>query len=434
MSAVHTPTRSTTRRRALATHLRAVFARPDGSVLDLPGVNAAADIGVDAAADAADFIRLPPGSLLLSLPARSVVGYRNGKRCELTTFAGEKICAVAAALPLGFTRLALPAYVAEPSAAVLPLFGYTAVAWGNGSFYAAAQRTDQMESWSQHRHVPKLINEAIALRTLQFPGNSLVAQLARCAHDYGCFTAQNTFLRQGEAAIPVSVACNARCIGCISEQDPEASVKSAQERIRRRPTIDEICEIAITHLQAVPRGMVSFGQGCEGEPLLAAPLIEQSIHRIRATTSNGVIHCNTNASNARTLGRLIDAGLQSVRVSLNSARPAVYEAYYRPRGYGFSQVRESLEMLAAKGATISLNLLTHPGVTDDPDEIEALRELLRHVPIAMVQTRTLNVDPAVYFAAVGRPQTRPLGMRRWLQWLRSSFPAMRIGNFTRGFG
>jgi wyosine [tRNA(Phe)-imidazoG37] synthetase (radical SAM superfamily) len=414
--------------------LHAVFAQPDGTVFDFPGMAAAADVGVVESADPADFIPLPKGSLLLSLPGRSVVGYRASKRCELDRHDGTAICAVAAALPLGYTRLALPAYAEQQSAPVLPLYGYTAVAWGCGGFYAAAARTDLLASWSAQRHLPENVSEAIALRSREFPRNSIVEQLARCAHEYGCFTAQNTFLRQGEAAIPVSVACNARCIGCISEQDPEAQVKSAQERIRRRPTVEEICEIGIAHLRAVPDGMISFGQGCEGEPLLAAPLIEQAIRHIRATTSTGVIHCNTNASDPRALERVVGAGLQSVRVSLNSARPQVYEAYYRPRGYGFADVRESLAVLASKGAAISLNLLTHPGVTDDPAEIEAFAELLHTVPVAMVQTRTLNVDPAVYFRSVGRPRTRPMGMRNWLGWLRSHFPDLRVGNFTRGFG
>jgi pyruvate-formate lyase-activating enzyme len=100
----------------------------------------------------------------------------------------------------------------------------------------------------------------------------------------------------------------------------------------------------------------------------------------------------------------------------------------------FTDVRESLAVVGASGAAISLNLLTHPGVTDDPAEIEAFAELLHTVPVAMVQTRTLNVDPAVYFTSVGRPRTRPMGMRNWLAWLRSHFPDLKVGNFTRGFG
>ena len=123
-----------------------------------------------------------------------------------------------------------------------------------------------------------------------------------------------------------------------------------------------------------------------------------------------------------------------MRVSLNSARPAAYAAYYRPRGYGFEDVCESLQVASDAGIAVSLNLLTHPGVTDEPDEIGSFEVLLNDYSISMVQTRTLNVDPAEYFAAVGRPNKPALGMDAWLSRLASKFPNVRIGNFTRGFG
>jgi pyruvate-formate lyase-activating enzyme len=429
------PKRSTsTGKRTKSGDLRSVFARPDGSVLDLPDSSAAADSGIVSPADKADFIALPEGSLLLTLPGRSVVGYQGSLRREITEHDGEEICAVAAALPLGYTRVLLPAYAEREDAPALPLYGYAAVAWSDLGFRVAAVRTDELESWSPQLHGEEQVREGIALRTLEFPGNTLVQQLARCATEYGCFTAQNMFLRQGEAALPVSPACNARCIGCISEQEPDAQIKSAQERIRRRPTLDEIRNIAVAHLKAVRNGMISFGQGCEGEPLLAAPLIAQAIRRVRSSTSAGIIHCNTNGSSPKALGQLLDAGLQSIRVSLNSVRPAAYAAYYRPRGYGLDDVVKSLRVAADRGIAISLNVLTHPGVTDDAEEVAAFGRLLSEIPIAMVQTRTLNVDPARYFAAVGRPKRKPMGMRNWLAWLKNEFPAVGVGNFTRGFG
>lgn len=411
-----------------------MFARPDGAVLDLPGVDAAADGGLAQRAELDDFIPLPKGSLLLTLPGRSLCGYSSGKAVEVGEFEGREACAVAAALPLGYTRVLLPAYVEREGAPVLPLYGYAAVAWSEGGFRVAAALTDELESWAPERHAAEHVRDAIALRFKEFPGNALVGQLVRCATEYGCVTAQNMFLRQGEAALPVSPACNARCIGCISEQDPEAGVQSAQQRVRRRPTLDEICGVAIAHLTSVLDGLVSFGQGCEGEPLLAAPLIAQAIRGIRAQTSAGIIHCNTNASNPKALRLLIEAGLQSIRISLNSARSQAYAAYYRPRGYDFSDVLESLRVASDAGLHVSLNLLTHPGVTDDIQEIESFGRLLREYEIRMVQTRTLNVDPATYFAAVGRPQRKPLGMRQWLGWLRNDFPNVKVGNFTRGFG
>ncbi|MDQ6779998.1 MAG: radical SAM protein [Candidatus Eremiobacteraeota bacterium] len=397
-------------------------ARAEGSVLDLPGFAAFADDGRIVPARAEDFIAMPEGTLLLQLPGRS------------PAHGPDQMRAVAAALPLGYTRTLLPAYVAAPDAPPLPLYGYTAVAWSRGGLAVAAVRTDALETWSAQAHAPQRVARAIVERDAEFPGNGMLAQLRRCATEYGCYTAQNAFLRSGEAALPVSPACNASCIGCISAQEMDAGIRSAQERIRRLPEVAEISDVATAHLEADPAHIVSFGQGCEGEPLLAAPLVEQAITAIRRRTRAGTIHCNTNASRPQALARLCAAGLQSIRVSLNSTRANIYAAYYRPRGYDFSAVRRSLDVAAAAGVTISLNLLTHPGVTDDPAEMEALSRLLRAYPIAMLQTRTLNVDPQVYFAAVGRPATQPFGMRAWLTWLCAQFPRLAVGNFTRGFG
>ena len=79
---------------------------------------------------------------------------------------------------------------------------------------------------------------------------------------------------------------------------------------------------------------------------------------------------------------------------------------------------------------VSLNLLTHPGVTDAIDEVAASDAFLASIPpeAFMVQTRTLNIDPARYFAVVGRPQSPPLGMREALRRIESH--GIRVGNFT----
>ena len=45
----------------------------------------------------------------------------------------------------------------------------------------------------------------------------------------------------------------------------------------------------------------------------------------------------------------------------------------------------------------------------------------------MIQTRTLNIDPEWYFAAVGRP-AKPLGMRSAIAQMRAG--GIRVGNFT----
>jgi molybdenum cofactor biosynthesis enzyme MoaA len=172
---------------------------------------------------------------------------------------------------------------------------------------------------------------------------------------------------------------------------------------------------------------VSFGQGCEGEPLLRVTTIERTIAQVRAARPNGTLNLNTNGSLPKSLARLIDAGLQAVRISLNSFRRDVYAAYYRPAGYELDDVLESIALAVDRGLRVSLNLLTHPGVTDERAEVEALERFLSAHRVAMVQTRTLNIDPERYFAQVGRP-AEPLGMREAL--LRIERLGVGLGNFT----
>jgi len=89
---------------------------------------------------------------------------------------------------------------------------------------------------------------------------------------------------------------------------------------------------------------------------------------------------------------------------------------------------ESARLASAAGLRVSLNYLTHPGVTDAPAEVEAASAFLSETRIDMVQTRTLNIDPLRYFEAVGRPQAAPLGMRVALDRIRAA--GVRLGNFT----
>ena len=87
------------------------------------------------------------------------------------------------------------------------------------------------------------------------------------------------------------------------------------------------------HLQRAKRAIVSFGQGCEGEPLLQAETIAQAIRLIRSHTDRGTINLNSNASLPEAVERLISAGLDSIRVSLNSARRKCTNAITGPRDF-----------------------------------------------------------------------------------------------------
>jgi pyruvate-formate lyase-activating enzyme len=377
-----------------------------------------ADGGVFREVSLDDVIPAPDGTVEMILPGRRVRTTRGNERARY---------ALAVILPAGYTRTLVPAYTAEPDAPALPLFGYTFACVVDDRLHVAAVKTDESEDWQPRYFAPGELEAILDRRVASDPGNQVLSQVALCSREYGCFTAQNVFLERGEAALPVSPKCNARCVGCISEQEPESGLVSPQLRIAYETSADELARIAIHHLERVHDGIVSFGQGCEGEPLLRGIAIAAAIERIRAVRSNGTINLNTNGSQPRALERCIDAGLQAVRISLNSFRPHAYAAYYRPIGYDLDDVLESVRLAVDRGLRVSLNLLTHPGVTDDEEEIAAMTAVLDEVRVSMIQTRTLNIDPHWYFDAVGRPQ-HPLGMRHAIEVIRQHH--VTVGNFT----
>jgi pyruvate-formate lyase-activating enzyme len=372
-------------------------------------------------------VRAPLPSELIPAPPGTVPVMLQGRAPLLAAGTANRRTALGALLPAGYTRLLLPAYRAKPGAPPLPLFGYTFACSAGDGLYVAAMATDASEDWSPRAFATGELEALLDARRARDPKNRVLAQLAICARDYGCFTAQNVFLARGEAALPVSPKCNARCVGCISEQAEEAGIPAPQARVTYEPAAGDLTRIALFHLERVPAGIVSFGQGCEGEPLLRATTIARTIERIRKATVAGTINLNTNGSLPKSLAMLIDAGLDAVRVSLNSFRPDIYAAYYRPVAYGLGDVLESVRLAVASGLHVSLNLLTHPGVTDERAEIQAADAFLSAVRVGMVQTRTLNIDPERYFATVGRP-SEPLGMRVALARIASH--GARIGNFT----
>jgi pyruvate-formate lyase-activating enzyme len=403
-----------------------VFSTGDGAVGERRGWRA---LGFDRQPlDRADLIPLPEGATLAMLPDRLAVGQdAAGTTREVSAARGW---ALAALLPIGYTRTHLPAYAKTPATEPLPFFGYTAVAGIGDQLYAAAVRTDDPHRWLPGAYPLATLQRLVRQRLAAEPENRLLAHHAHCALDYRCPTASNLFFGRWEGATAVSAGCNARCIGCISKQENEDLV-SPQDRLMFVPTVDEIVAVGAAHLATAEDAIYSFGQGCEGEPLLQTRVIEAAIRGIRARTDRGLIHINSNASNPRALRRLAAAGLNSLRASTISARRETYDAYYRPIGYTFDDVKRSLILAREAGLATSINLLCFPGLIDDAAEITALVEFLKETGTQLVQLRNLNIDPEVLLPKLPQTVRQPLGMRTLIERLRAEAPAVAIGNFTR---
>jgi MoaA/NifB/PqqE/SkfB family radical SAM enzyme len=141
---------------------------------------------------------------------------------------------------------------------------------------------------------------------------------------------------------------------------------------------------------------------------------------------------NTNGSMPDKLEKLFDTGLDSIRISMNSVRKEYYDAYFRPKGYSFSDVLESIDMAILKGKFVSINYLNCPGFTDTPEEVEALKDFIREHPINMIQWRNLNFDPARYWEIMNgiKKHGSPIGMENLLNRIKKSFPDLKHGYFN----
>ena len=381
-----------------------------------------------------DLIPLPPGSDLFVLPGRRPVGYDSRRRRFVT--AGDDRAldastqAVAAFMAPAHTMAYLAAYKTLPDAPVLPLFAYTAVGWRAGRFWVAGWRSDPDDRQDLDNFDCSLIERGVKARLAGAPQNRLLQHLSHCALGYGCPAARNLFLGRWEAPLPTSPTCNARCLGCLSHQE-QCAFPAPMQRITFVPSPEEIADVATPHLARAERAVASFGQGCEGEPLLQGPTLLAALKLIRTRVSRGTLNLNTNASRPETVARLAAAGLDSLRVSLNSARPAYYEAYYRPRGYGFADVLASIQAAKNGGARVALNYLIFPGVSDLPAEVGSLEELIAKTRVDLVQLRNLNIDPEYYLDGIRfhDPQ-KPLGIRAMVTRLHRNFPDLRFGYFN----
>lgn len=379
--------------------------------------------------DPEDWIPLPEGGNLYELPGRRGIG--------MDVLSGEiRLCekgwAVAAFIPPAHTGFYMAAYETLPDAPTLPLFCYTAAGWHNDVFYVPAIRIEQDIRQECAGFDDIKIQEGLAVSLNAYPNNRLVKHLVEnCCLTYHCPAARNYFMGRWECPIPISPACNANCIGCISFQPEEETIVSTQDRLTFKPTAQEVIEYTVPHLKTAPYPIVSFGQGCEGEPLLMWETIREAIIEIRKHTDRGSININTNGSNPKAVEALMKAGLDSIRVSTNSAREDVYTKYYRPNNYTFHDIVQSLKIAGEMGGWTSINYFVFPGMTDSAAELDALRKLIEETNLKMIQWRNFNIDPDWYLGKINVQDTgERYGVRQFMDIIHEEFPDVKYGYFN----
>lgn len=405
-----------------------VYADEKGNVFDHPtlyGLARSGDMIVEILED--ELIPLPDGATLVGLPNTRAIGM-DPESGEMMPLPGDAQ-AVGALLPQGFTRLCLPGYVKTDKEYKLPLFGYSAVVWKDGRFYTTARLSDDPEKWNPLNCNLDELKLGVKKLTQKYPENRLYEHLSNCALGYECLTASNTFLNRWEGAVPVSYSCNAGCFGCISEQPDDSGFVAPQTRMNFKPKVEELVQIMLEHLKT-PESIISFGQGCEGEPSTQAKIIIEAMREVRSITDMGYININTNAGLTDFIRGIVDAGLDLMRVSTISALDDHYNAYYKPRKYTLANVEKSLKYASDQGVYTSINYLIFPGVTDREEEIEAMVEFARRTGLKLIQMRNLNIDPESYLELIPPAQGEILGMKQMIEIFQAELPDVVIGSYT----
>jgi len=458
-----------------------LVASPSGEVFEHPTLEMALENGLDFLRPAKkELIPVPEGWDLMAMPGTLPVGYdpEKGEFVTVRTFTvthddGTEETfvprAVAIHPPPGYVRHYHPAaeYLesvhpdvalkksgaqkllavltddeAKPTGALvgggddaarpgLPLWAYTAVGYGKLGPVAAMFLADETSRWAPELFYGEDLGGLVDKRLAEDPDNLILKQLSQCARDYLCTCAQNVFYERWEGAVPTAPACTAACLGCLSK-DPEWDTPTPQKRLKFKPNPEHIARIMTHHLERAPEPMISFGQGCEGEPAMNGDVLVESVRLTREKTTRGIININTNGSRPEVIRRAAKAGANALRISINTFDRDVYTAYYRPADYTFDTVMESLYTGRDEGMYVSINLLIWPGWTDRMEELEAISKIVDDGALQMIQLRNLCVDPG-YFRSVLPPREQRgmlLGMRNFVDELARRHPKLRFGTFN----
>ena len=414
-----------------------LYADRDGIIYEHPYYRIAGFSGGSIAAlEDEDLIRMPEFSKLFFIPDCPPIGLDPSTgECilvpEIEDAGVTKKCLAVASFPEpGIVRSHLPAVDYGNKSYILPMWGYTATGFRDDSYWLAGFRIEYNLKWDPRNYDDRVLIPAIREYQRMEISGPLVEHLINCAVNNHCFAAKNLFLKRWEAPLPISMGCNADCIGCLSLQ-PDNSCRSSHQRILFRPDKNEIVSIAVRHLDEAPEAIVSFGQGCEGEPLTEYLLMSESIREIRDRTRKGTINLNSNGSWPERVLEAAKSGLDSIRISLNSARPPFYRAYYRPKSYDFEDVITSISLSRELGLYTMINYLVFPGISDQEEEIEAMIKLLMRTGVNFVHMKNLNIDPDLYIRAMPVSDSKVVGMRKMVEIIQKELPGLRIGYFNQ---
>ncbi len=198
--------------------------------------------------------------------------------------------------------------------------------------------------------------------------------------------------------LSVTDLCNLRCRYCM----PDGVEKLEREAVL---TCEEFLRLAALFAQCGIDTVRVTG----GEPLVRKN-VAQLVAGLKATPGIRRVTLTTNAVLlAEQLPALLDAGLDSVNISLDTLRPEVFRQITARDD--FAAVQAGLQAALESGLPVKLNCVPQAGVNEG--ELEALAALAKDNAL---QVRFIEMMPIGYGAAmpcISGPELRALFARRW---------------------
>ena len=152
---------------------------------------------------------------------------------------------------------------------------------------------------------------------------------------------------------------------------------------------------------------------------------------IKRENPNLTVNFNSNCSIPENVAKVLDAGVDSVRVSLNSVIESTYNAYYRPRTYKFQDIVKSVELIKEAGVFLQLNLLTFPGINDRASETSALLDFVEKYKVDLIQMRNLNIDAELLYKSLNLKPDEIHGLKNMMKLIKKRRPEIQFGYFNR---
>ena len=198
--------------------------------------------------------------------------------------------------------------------------------------------------------------------------------------------------------LSVTDLCNLRCRYCM----PDGVEKLEREAVL---TYEEFLRLAALFA----RCGIDTVRVTGGEPLVRKN-VAQLVAGLKATPGIRRVTLTTNAVLlAEQLPALLDAGLDSVNISLDTLRPEVFRQITARDD--FAAVQAGLQAALESGLPVKLNCVPQAGVNEG--ELEALAALAKD---SALQVRFIEMMPIGYGAAmpcISGPELRARFARRW---------------------